>query len=74
MLLRRDGRVVGAEILDYKTDAVQVSDGEAIAAKAAHYRPQMDAYRAAIASGYGLDLEAVTASLLVLEAGSVVTV
>lgn len=72
VLLREDGRVTAAEILDYKTDALTPGDSAAIAARADYYRPQMAAYRQAVASWYGLPIEQVGARLLFLEAGAVV--
>lgn len=74
VLLRERGRVVGAEILDYKTDAVSVGDASALQGKASHYRPQLDAYRAAVAAWYGLRAESIPARLLFLEAAAVVDV
>jgi ATP-dependent exoDNAse (exonuclease V) beta subunit len=61
-----------AEILDYKTDSCAPGDRAALAAKVAHYRPQMQAYAAAVASAYGIARERVTARLVVLAAGEVV--
>jgi ATP-dependent exoDNAse (exonuclease V) beta subunit len=59
-------------ILDYKTDALHSGSAEDLAAKAEHYRPQLDAYRAAVAAGYALPLEMVTARLVFLDAAAVV--
>ena len=67
-----DGRVEGAEVLDYKTDAIQPGDAEALAARTALYRPQLAAYRDAVAARYGLDRDRVRAKLLFLRAGVVV--
>jgi ATP-dependent exoDNAse (exonuclease V) beta subunit len=71
VLLREAGRVVGAEILDYKTDALQPGDPAALAAKVAHYRPQLDAYRAAVAAGYDIPPSRIAARLVFLQATSV---
>lgn len=67
-----DGRVEGAEILDYKTDAVAPGDAEALTQRTALYRPQLAAYRDAVAEMYGLDPEEIGAKLLFLRAGIVV--
>lgn len=73
VILRAAGNVVGAEILDYKTDALP--DGPvSIAAKAAHYRPQLEAYRAAVATLYAIPRENVAARLIFLDAAQVVEV
>ncbi|HET8654599.1 MAG TPA: UvrD-helicase domain-containing protein [Longimicrobiaceae bacterium] len=74
VVVRRAGRVVSAEVIDYKTDALQPDDSAAIAAKAVHYRPQLDAYRAAVASSFGIAASAVCARLVFLEAGAVTEV
>lgn len=72
VLQRENGHVTGAEILDYKTDALDAGNAEEITARAEHYRPQMEAYRQAVASWYTLPLEKVRARLIFLEAGVVV--
>jgi ATP-dependent exoDNAse (exonuclease V) beta subunit len=74
VLLREAGRVVGAEILDYKTDVLRPGDAAAVAAKVEHYRPQLDAYRAAVAAGYGIPPSRVTARLVFLQATRVMEV
>jgi ATP-dependent exoDNAse (exonuclease V) beta subunit len=74
VLLREGGRVVGAEILDYKTDALRPGDAAAITAKAEHYRPQLDAYRAAVAAGYDIPPSRVAARLIFLQATRVMEV
>lgn len=74
VLLRQDGRVTGAVILDYKTDRVDPSDAGALAAKAETYRPQLHAYRRAVAGWYRIPAETISCRLVVLEAGAVVEV
>ena len=69
--LRAGGRVIGAEVLDYKSDGVEA---DAIPALVEQYRPQMEAYRAAVAAMYGLDPAAVRARLVLLAASVVRTV
>jgi ATP-dependent exoDNAse (exonuclease V) beta subunit len=66
VLWEEEGRVVGAEVLDFKTDVLDASDPDAVAEKVAFYRPQIDAYRTAVASRYGLELSAVSGQLLFL--------
>jgi ATP-dependent exoDNAse (exonuclease V) beta subunit len=72
VLWGENGRVEGAEVLDYKTDAVHPDDAEAIAGRTALYRPQLSAYRDAVAALYGLDPDRIRAKLLFLRAGVVV--
>lgn len=66
--------VLHAEVLDFKTDLVDGSDPSAVDAKVSHYRPQVDAYRAAVAERYGLTPEQVTGTLVFLQAGLVIPV
>lgn len=68
-LVEEEGRVVGAEVLDFKTDVMDPSDAGALAARVEHYRPQIDAYREAVAGRYRLDLRQVTGILLFLRTG-----
>lgn len=74
VLLRRDGRVSGAVVIDYKTDGVTVGDAGALQAKVDHYRPQLEAYRRAVAGGYRIALDTVRCRLVVLQAGAVLEV
>ncbi len=69
-----EGKVTGAEVLDFKTDVVDASDPEAIEAKIDFYRPQIDAYREAVANRYGLDASEVSGKLLFLRPGLVLEV
>lgn len=71
VLTEEGGRVVGAEVLDIKTDILDGADSEAIQAKVAHYRPQIDAYREAVAGRYRLDPSVVSGRLLFLRPGVV---
>ena len=69
VLVEKRGRVTEAEVLDFKTDALDPSDGGALAARMEHYRPQIDAYREAVAARYHLNLGQVTGTLLFLRTG-----
>jgi len=71
VILEEGGRVVGAEVLDFKTDLLDGTDPEAVAVKVDHYRPQIDAYREAVAGRFGLDPEEVAGRLLFLGPGLV---
>ena len=84
VLLYNGESVVAADILDYKTDSLadesQTADSVAADSVAAtdklvaHYRPQLEAYRRAIGSMYGLPLELVSARLLFVARGIVRTI
>ena len=71
VLVEEEGRVVEAEVQDFKTDLLDGSDAEAVAAKVTFYRPQIHAYRDAVAGRYGLNLAAVKGTLLFLRPGLV---
>jgi ATP-dependent helicase/nuclease subunit A len=72
VLTREHGRVVGAAVVDYKTDLVAAP--AELQQRAAHYRPQIDAYRRAVGGMYGIDPGAVEGWLVFLEAGRIVRV
>jgi ATP-dependent helicase/nuclease subunit A len=71
VLRREQGRVVEAEILDYKSNRISP---EQVAEAAADYRPQLDAYTRAVATMYGIPLDRCTATLIFLEPARVATV
>lgn len=72
VLRRENGKVMGAKIIDYKTDRISAGDPAALRNKAAFYAPQMDAYRVAVAANWAIQPSAVTASFLFLHIGAVV--
>jgi ATP-dependent helicase/nuclease subunit A len=75
LVLRRDATgAASAEILDFKTDAIAAGDATTIRERTGFYRPQMDAYRGAVAANYGIEDSAVRARLIFLEPGVVVEV
>lgn len=59
-----DGRALWAEIIDFKTDAVDPARAEEFNARVEHYRPQLRAYCAAAAAMFTLPEDAVRATLL----------
>ncbi|MDP2481136.1 MAG: UvrD-helicase domain-containing protein [Candidatus Palauibacterales bacterium] len=65
------GAVVAAEVLDFKTDELAEGDETALAARTDFYRPQIEAYREAVAAMYGLDAAALEARLVFLVPGAV---
>ncbi|HSR43473.1 MAG TPA: PD-(D/E)XK nuclease family protein, partial [Longimicrobiales bacterium] len=66
-----EAAAVAARILDFKTDAVDPGDDETVEARIERYRPQLDAYRRAVARIHGLDPETIEAALVFLGAGIV---
>jgi len=71
VVIEREGQVVGAEILDFKTDRIEGGDDAALAAKAAYYRPQVEAYCEVAREQHGLAADAVTGKLVFFGAESV---
>jgi ATP-dependent exoDNAse (exonuclease V) beta subunit len=69
VLFREAGRIVGAEIIDFKTDALDADNPAAVAAKLEYYRPQVEAYRSGVARMYRLPREAISARLLFVSPG-----
>ena len=75
LVILYDGdRPVGADVIDFKTDAVGRDDDSALQAAVDTYRPQLDAYRRAVASLFGLEPNRVSARLVFVGAGLVVSV
>ena len=67
-------RPVGADVIDFKTDAVGRGDGSALQAAVDTYRPQLDAYRRAVASLFDLQPDQISGRLVFVGAGLVVEV
>jgi ATP-dependent exoDNAse (exonuclease V) beta subunit len=67
----RGGGVIGAEVLDFKTDVLDPADAGAVEEKVAYYRPQIEAYRQAVEKRHGLDPSTIRGRLLFLSAGLV---
>ncbi len=72
VLYRDRGALIGAEIIDFKTDAV--TDAAATALRVEFYRPQIQAYRQALAGITGLASVKISATLLFVEIGAVETI
>ena len=62
--------VVGADIIDFKTDRLDGSPNT-LATKKTFYQPQIDAYRRAVSKLYGLDGEHIRARLIFVATGDV---
>ena len=71
VLIQREGRVVRAEILDFKTDTIDPDDEDMLVARTAHYRPQIVAYCDVVREQYGLAEGDVTGKLAFLGTGVV---
>ena len=69
VLVRDAGQLVRADLVDYKTDAVDTP--QKAQTRADHYRPQIRAYRQAIELLTGLPAQAITARLAFTTAGLV---
>jgi hypothetical protein len=67
----RGGRVVRAEVIDWKTGARGLS-GAALEERIAPYRAQMEDYRAALCAMFGLEPPCVAATLAMVERGELV--
>ena len=70
LVILYDGdRPVGADIIDFKTDAVSLERPEGIENRVDVYRPQIEAYRRAAVELTGLPADRISARLLFSEAG-----
>ncbi len=65
-------RIVAAEIIDFKTDAI--TDRASLDARVAAYRPQLDSYRRAVAQLFGLAVDRVAAKLLFVQTDELIEV
>jgi len=74
VLTHLDGRVVRAEVVDFKTDAIEAGDDDSLAAHAERYRPQILAYCDVVRERYGLAEGDVDGKLVFLRAGMISTV
>lgn len=71
VLHRRGGKVVAADVIDFKTDAVDVTNEATIAARVEFHRGQMEAYRRAVSRMEGVAPDRVRSRLLFVTAGVV---
>lgn len=62
--LSEGDRIVAADVIDFKTDAIAPGDEAALCARAEHYRPQMEAYRRAVVGLSKLPAERVAIRLI----------
>ena len=71
VLVERNGRVVAAEVLDFKTDLVAPDDETGLTGRVEHYRPQIEAYCEVVRERYGLGEGDVEGRLVFLGSGLV---
>jgi len=64
VLVERDGRALAADLVDFKTDMLASNDRQALKMIVSHYRPQVDAYRRAVARFTGLTPNRISARLV----------
>lgn len=74
VLLSQQGRVAAADIIDFKTDAIQPHDEAALASLATRYRDQMRSYRRAVQLIYRLPSERISTRLVLLSSGTVLDI
>ena len=70
VLGKKDGKVVCAEILDYKTDSIDrsVSMESWILERADHHRKQLELYRRVLCQQYGIESKEIELTLILLSA------
>jgi ATP-dependent exoDNAse (exonuclease V) beta subunit len=66
VVIRCGGRIVAADIIDYKTDDLPPGDHAALKARAEYYEPQLAAYRSAAAELLRIDASQIGARLMFL--------
>jgi ATP-dependent exoDNAse (exonuclease V) beta subunit len=74
VLLCHGDQVLAADILDYKSDTLMVTDAQEKQAVVARYQPQLALYRRAMAQQCGLDLECIATRLVFLRWGELLPV
>lgn len=74
VLLSRNGQVVAADILDFKSDAVYGDRAAAVAQLVEHYSGQLDCYARAVGLIYGLPRSVITTRLVLLATQEIVLV
>jgi ATP-dependent helicase/nuclease subunit A len=68
VIMRVDERIVAVDICDYKTDRIN-NNASKLQASVSHYRPQIAAYRNAIAQMFALEPLQIGARLIFTHAG-----
>jgi ATP-dependent helicase/nuclease subunit A len=70
VLMKQNGQVVAADVIDFKTEQVPRNDPQILNHLGQYYEPQLSAYREAIRQAFSLSQTAVSARLLFLDAGA----
>ncbi len=73
VILRVNGRPVAADIVDFKTDKVTGEIETWVSDKSQHYAAQLQEYRTAVQTCFGIQSEAISTRLALLEADVVVS-
>lgn len=73
VVFRKAGKPIAAELIDYKTDQVSTGAGT-LDDRADHYRPQVEAYRQALAALTGLEASAIRARLAFTETDTILEI
>jgi len=74
VLVHVANRLVAADIVDFKTDAVTPDDGPIFTARTDYYSDQLEAYRRVAVQLFRLPEECISARLFMLAAGGIVNV
>ncbi len=64
VLLIRDEKVIGADIVDFKTDSISLDVPEDLQNRVNVYKPQIQSYRDAVAAIFGLSVDDISARLM----------
>lgn len=72
VLVHQENQLVAAEVVDFKTDAIR--DDDVLRDRVGFYRPQLEAYCEAMSQHLRLERQHITARLVFVGAGLVVTV
>jgi ATP-dependent helicase/nuclease subunit A len=74
VIVKSGGKIVAADVLDFKTDEIAAGDAAALAAKVDFYRPQVEAYREAAGKLLGIRETQVTGRLVFIGSNAVQSV
>lgn len=74
VLIRQQSKPIAADIIDFKTDDISAGQDKELQERVAFYQPQVEAYRAAVSTVFGLSPDCVCGRLAFLVPGQVVQV
>ena len=69
VILKRDGRPMAAEVIDFKTDQINESSQQT----AEKHADQMESYRLAVSSTWGIEPDRIDCRVLLVKSGELVT-